>query len=73
MAATPKPMIKEIKKIEHHQRKHGEESEMKPSKFHTKTKEPLKANLMKKGIKAMAKHSKEDLSKAHAHMKAHGG
>jgi len=58
MASTPKPYRKEIKKIKKHQRKHGETSLMQPSKFHTKTNEKLKSNLMIKGIKAMAKNKK---------------
>lgn len=58
MASTPKIFRKEIKKIEKHQRKHGEKSLINPSKFHTKTKDNLRSDLMKKGIKAMSKHKK---------------
>lgn len=58
MSKTAKPFRKEIKKIEKHQRKHGKESLMKPSKFHPRANENLRSDLMKKGIKRMAKHKK---------------
>jgi len=73
MAATAKPVRKRVKRAELMNKKttHNylpkEMAKMSIKKHHKTLKEAVKTSGMGK------KHSKEDLAKANAHMKKHGG
>lgn len=75
--ATPKPVRKRHKEqmlsIKHKLKEHMPSTAKETMKSHMSTVKKSKAKFKEMGGTYGKRHSKEDLSKAHKHMKEHGG